>query len=85
MRPLVLGFASRRRYSFCHADGAGGTYEAAKVTAHALRAYDAWQAPFVVESNGLMTSILTSNVASPTPHALLSVDFRIDNCLSVEL
>ena len=71
--------------AFCQTDGGRGAYEAAKMTTYALRADDSGLARFLIESNRLVTAILTRNVAASASDAAFVVDLREYNGIAIQV
>lgn len=70
---------------FCQTDGGRGAYEATKMTTYAFSAYNSGLACFLVESNSLVTAILTGNVAASASDTAFVIDLRIDDGVAIQV
>ena len=74
----------RFRYPFRSGDSTRGADETAEMTADALRAYDTRLA-FLAESDRLMTTVRTRDIAPSAAYAFVAVNLRINNRVAVKV
>ena len=72
-------------YSLSQTDGAGGANESAEVASHTFGSDNMGLSGLFVECDGLMSAVLTGDVAATAADTLFTVHLRIDYRFPVQV